>query len=262
MDTLREKQEYFNYGAKRPFRFKTAPMLNPELRAAMKSERLDRAYRFTWGGVAIVREEPNSETFTIARGDRTACKAVNGVFMPKYIFTRAKQARGLFYFDDLNRKVCVTRPELVPVGRVSRVDYRYVDLGMLYWFLEARADADTLIKSQVYNKRDRVPETSWLSIMRLETKQGRYYEPGMEMIQVLKQREWENNNESLTDVGRRMSEMQAKHRQEEEEAIEAAGAKDFDLLYGDVMRRYEKGTRYSVPNFIPPQLPSPFGFIK
>jgi hypothetical protein len=261
LNTEQEKRDYYVYDS-RPWRFKEAPTLNPQLREVMKRERLDRAYRFVWGGVVIVREEPDSQTFTIARGSRDACHAVNGVYMPKYSFSRSKQARGYCYYNDLNQKVCVTREEFIPPGVMSRVDYRYVDFGILRWYLEQRGDAEDLINAHVYNARDVVPEHEWTCVMPLNTKKGQYYEPGLEMIEVLQQREWESANANLMDVARKLRERREKKERDEEAAEDEAGAREFALLESDLLKEHSRQTRYSMPNFIAPVLKDPMGLLR
>lgn len=267
LDTLKEKQEYYQY-RERPLRFKTAPVLDATLRAALRQEQLDRAYRFVWGGVVIVREEPNSIGYSLARGSMDGCQfvpvtmprvkqvneegplvqhEVRQILMPKYIHERARQARSFCYYDDLNRKISVAREELIPVGRLSRIDYRYVDFGRLYWHLEVRANAEELINARVYNAQDDVPEEDWTCIMVLKTKKSLYYEPGLEMIEVLQRREWENRNENLKDVARVMMQQRAKRDLERDLAEAAAETKQFNELFDDVARNVERGRKYSIP---------------
>jgi len=242
-DPLKRKQAYYIYG-ERPYRFKEAPALDRDLVNALKHEQLDKTYRFVWGGVVLVREEENSDSYVIARGDKTAIADYNGLMMPKYIFARARQAKGYCYFNDLNQKVDVTRQELVPPGRVCRVDYRYVDFGMLKWFLEQRIPATELITARVYDPHEKVPEHEWTCIMPLATKAGLYYEPGLEMIEILKQREWENRNADLNAVALTNIERQLKASEESENAQDVADKKEFDLLFADVMARHETQTAY------------------
>ena len=243
--TLKQKQDYYVY-SERPYRMKEAPRLNHELEQALKRERLDKTYRFVWGGVVVVREEPNAPDFTIARGDRSACHSVAGVFMPKYIYARSRQARGYYYTDDLGRKIPTLREELVPPGRLALVDYRYTDFGILRWFLEQRTKAQDLIDAGVYDPKEQVPESEWVCIMPLETKLGLYYEPGLEMIEILQQREYENRNANLKNVAAAQMQRLAKARLEKEEAEDKQGAKDFDLVYRDAVRSTEKQTAYSI----------------
>lgn len=243
--TLRRKQQYYVY-SERPYRFKEPPELSRELLTALKRERLDKTYRFVWGGVVVVREQPNADTFTIARGHKTACHDVGGIFMPKYIFARARQARGYYYINDLQQKVAVTREEFVPPGKLALVDYRYVDFGLLRWFLEQRTNADTLIKTRVYDPKEHVPESEWLCIMPLETRNGLYYEPGLEMIDVLKKREWENESADLRQVAAAQIARNEKARLEEARKEDEQGHKDFDLVYRDATRSAEKQTAYSI----------------
>lgn len=242
--TLKDKQDYYQYVG-RPIRMKEAPTLDKGLVDAMKRERLVRAYRFVWGGVVLVREEPNSPGFTIARGHRNACHDVNGVFMPKYIYQRARQARGYFYYNDLNQKVCTPREEFIPPDKLARVDYRYVDFGILKWHLEQRANAETLINSGVYDARENVPESEWTCVMVLKSKAGLYYEPGLEMIEVLQKREWENRNMSLKDIAAGMMQRTAKARLEKEETEDKADKKEWDQLYADVEKKVRLQKTYS-----------------
>jgi hypothetical protein len=237
-DATKEKEDYFIYDT-RPYRMKTPPVLSRELTDAMKRERLDKSYRFVWGGVVLVRERENGP-YEIARGDATAIADFNGVMMPKYLFARAKQARSYCYSDDLNRKIPVSRTDLVPPGRIAQVDYRYVDFGYLRWFLEMRAFARDLIDGRVYDPKEEVPESEWICIMRLDTKAGLYYEPGLEMMDVLRKREWENQNANLDDLAKEEAERMAKAGEERESAEEVADKNEFNLLYDDVMRRVEK----------------------
>lgn len=243
--TLAEKQAYYRF-SEHPFRFKDAPVLAKPVVDAMRIHKLDRAYRFVWGGLVLVREEPNSTQFTIARGSRAAGHDVHGTFLPKYLYVRAQQARGYCYYDSLNRKISgFTRESLVPKEYLARVDYRYVDFGMLYWFLEQRANAQDLIKAKIYDRSEQVPESEWVCVMRMETKQGRYYEPGLELIPVLQKREWENRNADLKDVAQEMMQRTAKDRMMKEYKENLAGKKEFDTLFDDIWRRAERNPTYS-----------------
>lgn len=243
-DPQRSKEDYYIYDT-RPYRMKDAPTLNPELALALRNERLDKKFRFVWGGVVLVREEENSDFYTIARGDKTAIRECNGVMMPKYIYARALQARGYCYYDDLNRKVAVTREEFIPAGRISRVDYRYVDFGILRWFLERRSTGQELVDARLYDPKERVPEHEWVCVMKLETKAGYYYEPGLEMIEVLQKREWEDKHADLEELAVQQMVRDEEARIAAEEADEAAGAKEFDLVYQDALRSVLKKTVYS-----------------
>lgn len=243
-DPLKQKQAYYIYD-ERPYRFKQPPVLNRDLVDAMKREQLDKTYRFVWGGVVVVREEENSDSYIIARGDKTAMADYDGLMMPKYIFARARQARGYCYFNDLNQKVAVTRQELVPPGRMCLVDYRYIDFGMLKWFLEFRSSASDLLAAHVYDPKEQVPEHEWTCIMPLATEAGLYYEPGVEMIEILRQREWENRNADLNALALTNIERQLKTRSESDESQEAADKAEFYQLFADVMADYEKQTEYS-----------------
>ncbi len=281
LNTLKEKQEYYQY-SERPLRFKDAPELNRDLVKAMKSEHLDRAYRFVWGGAVVVREEPNSVAYTLARGTPDALQTlrvtmpayekvgtlagtkqlvapeVRDIVMPKYIHERARQARGLFYIDGTGHKVCTTQPDLIPKEYISRVDYRYVDFGRLYWYLEMRTSAEVLIDAQVYDRHEKVPATAWETVMVLKAKNGLYYEPGLEMVEVLQQREYENRNENLKDVARERILRQWKARLATEAAEQQKEDAEFDLFYSDLEREVKKGKRYALPNYIPPKQKLPF----
>lgn len=244
--STKEKQEYYCYNS-RPYRMKTPPKLGANLAQALKRERLDKTYRFVWAGVVIVREEPNSDFFTIARGDRNATHVVNKVVLPKYPWARATQARGFFYYNDLSQKICTQREEFVPKDRVARVDYRYVDFGILKWMLEQRIDGAELVKARVYDAKEDVPESQWICVMPLETTNGLYYEPGVEMIEVLQKREWENRNRNLKEVAREEMQRMAKAQLASEEADDEAGSNQFNQVFDDVMRRHEKQVSYSLP---------------
>lgn len=278
LDTLKEKQNYYQFDG-RPYRFKTAPELDRDLMNALKAERLDRAYRFVWGGVVIVREEEDAISYSIARGSKEACHVVQktmpkvenigtgtlvqhevrDLLLPKYLFARALQARGYCYYDDLNQKVSgFTREELVPIGKLARVDYRYVDFGMLFWFLEARANAQELVDARVYDAKENVPEEDWTCVMVLKTTAGKYYEPGLEMIPVLQKREWENQNANLKDVAREMMQRSAKARLDTEAKEEEEGDKQFGQLFDDVVRDVERNRTYSTPSVDPPKLHYPY----
>lgn len=281
LSTLKEKQAYYQYD-ERPLRMKAVPDLNRDLVQAMKREHLNRAYRLVWGGAVIVREEPNSIAYTIARGgpesletvqvtmpayekvgalvgsSQLVAPEVRAIVMPKYIHERARQARGYYYHDATGTKICTTREELIPKEYLTRIDYRYVDFGRLYWHLEMRTNADTLIDAQLYDKRDKVPEGAWECVMVLKAKNGLYYEPGLEMIEVLQQRESENRNENLKDVARRRILRQWKSRLEQEAADEQKADTEFDLFYNDLEREVRKGKRFAFPNFIPPKQKLPF----
>lgn len=232
---LGQLQRYYIYDSE-PLRFKKEPELNRDLVKAMKREGLDRDYRFTWGGVVIVREEPNGKKYQIARGSKDACEVLpNGMLLPRYLFRRCRQARGVYYFNDLNQRVAVLKPELVPPGKIALVDYRYVDFGVLKWHLETRASGQTLIEAGVYSAKD-APNEEWVCIGRLHSDEL-YYEPGLEMIDVLKKREWENKNQSLKDVAKQTMTALAKSRAEREVQEAEAEEKEFNQLYDDVERR-------------------------
>lgn len=253
--TFREKQDYYIYDT-RPYRMKHPPKLNPELVQALKNEKLDKLYRFVWGGVVIVRETENSDFFTIPRGDRNATHVVNGVVLPRYPFARAQQARGFYYTDALNHKVCVTREEFIPKEYTARVDYRYVDFGVLKWHLEQRTDAEQLIQSGVYDAKEQVPNDQWVCLLALETKNHRYYEPGLEMIEVLQKREWQNRNVDLRQVAALEMERMEKARLARAAKDEEAGDAEFDLLFDDVVRNVERNAAYALP-IIPGRLALP-----
>lgn len=259
--TIEEKQEYYRYG-EQPYRMKDTPALNSALEAAMREHGLDQQFRFIFGGVVIVREEENSETFTIARGTSDACHVLNGIVLPKYPYVRARQARGYCYLDDLGRKVSgFTNESFVPPGRIARVDYRYVDFGKLLWYLEERTTAAVLVDTKVYGKNDEVPDVEWECRMALKTRDELYYEPGLEMIDVLKQRVWENQNARLKDVAASMLERNANLREEEEAASDEAAKKEFDDLYAQISRQVEKGTVYNIP-YARPQHPKLDGILR
>lgn len=250
MDTLQQKQDYFTYGPNN-YRIKTAPELDRDLAQALIREELDKSYRFTWGGVVIVREGPERDAPYTIRGDKNACHEIAGRLEPKWIYVRAKQARGVFYLDGVGAKITTTRPELVPEGYIAQVDYRYVDFGQLRWYLEQRVSGDVLVDTKIYDPHESVPEHEWITLMCLNTKLGLYYEPGLEMIDVLKKREWQNRNADLHDVGRAQRERNANARDEAEEAENQQGANNFGVLYNDVLRNVERQTAYSIPNAIP-----------
>lgn len=243
--SLKKKQDYYRYDA-RPWRFKDAPVLDRALVDVMKAERLDRVYRFVWGGVVIVREEENSKILTIARGDKNACHYVKDektgdmVLLPKYAFGRAMQARGYYYIDDLGRKICTKREELIPAEYTSRIDMRYVDFGQLHWYLEARITGEDLVNSRVYNKDEAVPESEWICLMPLKAKNGLYYEPGLEMIEVMQQREAENRNGDMNKIAEAGIERDERARIAREKADDAAGKKEFNAIFDDVMKFVER----------------------
>jgi hypothetical protein len=260
-DAATERQDYYEH-SERPLRFKTPPTLNRELASAMKREGLDERYRMVWGGVVLVRTEPNGADCEIARGSRDACHEVavkiegsdhhRVILLPKYPFERAIQARGMYYTDDLNRKVCVSRPELVPAGRIGKIDYRYVDFGILRFFLEQRLAGQELVECGLYDEGDDVPAYEWIAVPGLSpmnTKAGRFYEPGMELLSILQKREWQNRNADLDEVAA----AQIKHNAKVEKAAEAKETKtekaEVDLLVGDLIRRREAGTVYHVPKY-------------
>ncbi len=234
--TQKDKQEYYCYD-EHPLRFKYAPTLDRGLVDAMRQKGFDKNYRFVWGGVVLVRTEPNGASFELARGSRDGLTEFNGIMVPKYIYMRTRQARGLFYIDDLNRRVVITNADLAPVGKIVQVDYRYVDFGILRWFFEYRADASTLIEARVYDSKSAVPNEEWVTISRLSTNNGLYYEPGMEMIDIIAKREWENNNRSLKEVGKELIAKLAKAREENERKEELAAKAEFDRLHSDVENR-------------------------
>lgn len=235
MPGLTEEQQYYEY-ASRPFRFKTPPVLNRELQEAMQREGLDNDYRFIWGGVVLVRDEPNSPKYQIARGSIDACEPINGTMMPKHIFQRVTQARGLFYRNGLGQKVCVARAELAPPDKAVEIEYKFVDLGILRWYVETRLNGQQLVESGYYRDDEPVPADEWVCIGQIHS-QGRYYAPGLEWIDLLKKRVWENENRPLKDVAREMMKKfkRARANREKQEAIEAK--KEFDQLFDDVVRR-------------------------
>lgn len=230
--SLSDKQDYFKYGTEK-WSYKQPPSLDDSLVQGMKREGFDKNYRVIWGGVAIYRTEAETLTGEI-RGDRRATRINedNQRLQPSYLFGRARQPvkEWCCYSDDDGHKVRTTVENLVPPGKFIRweMDFQYVEYGILNWFLE-----------YLY-------EGEWHCLKRLETPEGLYYEPDVRTLEMIRKREYENENEDLNEVAERERLIMAKISQERAAIEERKKRAMIDAMVADQLRRAEARRVYSL----------------
>lgn len=237
LHTAKEREEYYRYT--RPYSYKQPPTLNPELAQWLQRSEWSDRYRFLWAGVCGVRtHEFENATNPQILGSREAfgpgviryAGRDYPIFEPKYLFARSTKVVGWSYLeedeDGRPRPITVKTPDFIPVGRLVSEIREFYDLGVLMWQLEYRnpdAERDRL------GKNDASDEDGWSWLMTMQTKNGLYYEPGIEMSAVIEKREEQNRNADLKKVAAETMQRNAK-AQLEREQHEDAELKDLSAL--------------------------------
>lgn len=246
--SLSEKQDYYRYGAS-DWRYKEPPALDLLVRAEMEAHPELENYRFIFGGVAIYRDEPAGQIVEL-KGDPEAVEPnmTTGIIEPRYMHGKVRQVFRHAFKDDLGRVVHTTRPDLLPKEVVSWEVSSYVMYGICRWFVEQKVSAEVAVGAGAYRKDDpNLREHVWYTIDTFESPEGLYTEPDPLYVQRLVKREHENRNENLADVVKRDRKIRLAAIQARTEREDAMKKKEWDAMFGDVLRREQKQTAYSLP---------------
>lgn len=233
-----EKEQYYSYTRSGPV-YKQPPVLDSGITDAIervgKDEFGDPLYRLIWGGVAIVRTDPNASDGEV-RGDRNACVVRKGRLQPLYPSFRVQHPKSLCYKDDLGRTVRTTRLEFIPLGKMPWWEYEYIDYGMLYWFLERKISAKELVAIGLYSaKGSNVPSHGeYICILKLE-KEGKYLEPDASWVSVVGSHIWEGTNMALSDLQREDREARDRAMAIQEVKDDIDARIEFDEAVDDLM---------------------------
>lgn len=241
MERLEQQQEYYQYGPGGWF-FHEPPQLDEtlcrELEQTGGRDRFgDPLYRLNWGGVAVIRTDPQDER-PVVRGGREGTKINGGRIEPRYLFVQMQQAKSLCYKNDDSQTIRVAHASQVPPRALTWWEYEYVEYGQLRWFLERKLMPEQLVEAGIYQPDDPLlpARGDYICLLKIETPDGLYYEPDRAYLEAVKLSFYQAQNESLAKLhemdaaGRaRLAEEQAGQKRKREHA-------EFKQMTDDVIR--------------------------
>jgi hypothetical protein len=214
---LETKQEYYEYRG--GWTFKDPPRLDPAIQRRLKE--IDPALRLIWGGVAVVRDEPDGEPVAI-RGPREATKVLFGRLTARYLDTRVRTFCGFrFKLAKSGREKIVPREDQIPRSkrRLARAVFEYVDYGRLRWILERHLTAEQLVAAGIYaaDATNIPPAGDYIWRLDVQTPDGLYFEPDQDWLEMVAANNYETFHTPLKELYRQDHEQ----REAQETAREA-----------------------------------------
>jgi len=245
---LRRKQDYYSYAG--GWSFKQPPKLDDELHRRVAE--IDPNFRLIWGGVAVVRNEPDGFPAAV-RGPREATKTLHGRLTARYVDARVKQFHGFTFKLKNGREKTVLREDSIPRSKraIAVAKFEYVDYGRLYWFLERYLTTEQLIEAQYYFKDDpNLPRPGdYIYRLHVCTPEGLYWEPDHDWLDMVASSTFETLTTPLKDLYFK----DKTAREESEAARQAAEAKQTCIDPEEVLRMTIDQTKPRNPkHFLPP----------
>ncbi len=270
-DLERQTQDYYEY-SESGWTIKRAPRLDSEIVEAMnrfgRSDDGRPLWRFNWGGAAIIRDEPFADEGRVTSDCVEATQIVHNskTMRPmralRYLKGRRMAAVNLCYKNRAGRVKRVKGERAVPKWvKVTWWEYEYVDFGVPRWYLERLLTAEQLVAAGLYDHHDiylprqgdyipimkRETTTGTVESVPVEDNDGRYFQPDMRYVELVREHVYEEENVRLPDL---LAEMRAKRERLRARAEEERELREFNEVLDMVSEtlREPVGRVFSLPS--------------